>query len=868
MSLIPSATTLTLTGHLTESGRKYLFAKDANNNPYRIDDEGLDTFKPVKFSLYDSDVNYYSTSNLDSGDLTALSGEKDNECLNTVNDGRRKNVLIYGDASFPGISFEFSKITINEGDNVNINILLAYYIFTLNLKSALVSVNNEETTLPPEDYRTSKLFSYRETFEDGINDKSIFFESLTSQKYFVNETRKLVLELSNFIDSSPGEFVKIEICIQGTKPLPVESNFTSAANINTPTNGSIITVAGDNIGSLGVSKEFYISLDSADSFITENFKLSLNGTNEISFNTSFIVIEMLNTDGTRPSNYSEKYDPTSFRNAITGGEDISVDLSDFNGKKYALIRFTTFVSFSQGTTQELVFTMTDPSEDTTIGTFDEYTLSMFTPAECGDPCETPSLEKTFDNESKWSQIVDNPLALSFQTEQAPYILQEPLSTSWTIYDNNESFAEILFSYRNAVGGAQDVTEWYKQAIFEGEDSNVNYNQLGYSTPIIFQDIDSNISGKHKLSFSLQSYPYVGGAVGAVDQDRVPATRVFFVVRKNNQWRVIKSEITYPENRWIGTIDFLNQYSDPIEFEYTFDGEDAIGIYALGRETEYPTPGSGGGTQQCFWVHGGNGTISYEPVQSYLWSMQCVTDSSTIDGDMALRWRGFDLTCLEEPLECEYVIQRTLVETPENTKKYYSTTLYLNGYENDNSLIFNAITSEDLTGMQTIASDPTSWEPGQGSFNFGSAISPDKFFYTEWNSIANVNIGGTSPQVRTVPFYSNTNPTYFAKIESVELTGPIDDSSFGTGSEINWPIYTFNGYQSSSLGAFTETSEKELLDDVTAETGEVFNKYFVNYDLLNEHNFVEPITTTETLTVSQEEWENDYSQRNEGWQIVG
>ncbi len=129
MSLIPSASTIYTTAYITDKGRKYLFGVGSNGQPLRFDDEGLDTFKPELFSMYDSDVNYRSYDKLETGDLPDLSGRKDKSCINGVMDARRQNALFYGQATQPAISFENCQIEINEGDSLDINLLFIYIIY-------------------------------------------------------------------------------------------------------------------------------------------------------------------------------------------------------------------------------------------------------------------------------------------------------------------------------------------------------------------------------------------------------------------------------------------------------------------------------------------------------------------------------------------------------------------------------------------------------------------------------------------------------------------------------------------------------------------------------------------------------------------
>lgn len=90
MSLIPSATTLTVHAYFTELGRSYLIGFGEDGNTLRYTD-GIDNLEFTHFSLYDEDVNYYSTSNLETGDLPDITGARENFCLKTVSNSNKKN---------------------------------------------------------------------------------------------------------------------------------------------------------------------------------------------------------------------------------------------------------------------------------------------------------------------------------------------------------------------------------------------------------------------------------------------------------------------------------------------------------------------------------------------------------------------------------------------------------------------------------------------------------------------------------------------------------------------------------------------------------------------------------------------------------
>ena len=190
MASISSATTLTVTGYLTETGRKYLFGTDKFGNPLRRDGV-TDLFKPEKFSLYDSDTNYKSVERLDSGDLVNLAGSKGNNCLSTVANQKRKYALIYGPGTLPTISFEKPLYEVNEGDSIIIRVDLSHFTYSLEEKKATVSIVENGTNLSESDYTLSISNSSKVTFKDGMAEFEFIFDSLTSESILIGQTREV-----------------------------------------------------------------------------------------------------------------------------------------------------------------------------------------------------------------------------------------------------------------------------------------------------------------------------------------------------------------------------------------------------------------------------------------------------------------------------------------------------------------------------------------------------------------------------------------------------------------------------------------------------------------------------------------------------
>ena len=90
MSRLQSASTVYVNAYLTDLGRKYFTGFESDGSSARFDGDE-DLFKPERFSLYDSDVNYKTSARLESGDVPSITGS--DGCLKTSANQLRENVL-------------------------------------------------------------------------------------------------------------------------------------------------------------------------------------------------------------------------------------------------------------------------------------------------------------------------------------------------------------------------------------------------------------------------------------------------------------------------------------------------------------------------------------------------------------------------------------------------------------------------------------------------------------------------------------------------------------------------------------------------------------------------------------------------------
>ncbi len=95
MGKVPSASTISSSAFLTETGRKYLFGKDNNGNPIRFDSDGVDNFEITQFALFDNDRNYRTTTNFSTGEMPDVAGTSDDSCLKTASNLSINNIIIF-----------------------------------------------------------------------------------------------------------------------------------------------------------------------------------------------------------------------------------------------------------------------------------------------------------------------------------------------------------------------------------------------------------------------------------------------------------------------------------------------------------------------------------------------------------------------------------------------------------------------------------------------------------------------------------------------------------------------------------------------------------------------------------------------------
>lgn len=89
MSYIPSSSTVSVTAYLTSVGRNIFLSYDKSGVQkrfsYDANGELIDNFEITHFSLYDSDTNYKSNEQLESGEVPALAGIRRQGLNNTIN---------------------------------------------------------------------------------------------------------------------------------------------------------------------------------------------------------------------------------------------------------------------------------------------------------------------------------------------------------------------------------------------------------------------------------------------------------------------------------------------------------------------------------------------------------------------------------------------------------------------------------------------------------------------------------------------------------------------------------------------------------------------------------------------------------------
>lgn len=90
MGRIASASTVYATAYLTEKGRNYLF----NKGNIRFDENGNDLFEVLAFGLGDPDVNYLTSSRLESGDIPDITG-KSEDCIKATADYTQSSYVYY-----------------------------------------------------------------------------------------------------------------------------------------------------------------------------------------------------------------------------------------------------------------------------------------------------------------------------------------------------------------------------------------------------------------------------------------------------------------------------------------------------------------------------------------------------------------------------------------------------------------------------------------------------------------------------------------------------------------------------------------------------------------------------------------------------
>lgn len=646
MSLIPSASTIYTTAYITEKGRNYLFGVNKNGKTMRFDSNEEDLFKPELFSIYDSDVNYSSYEKLGTGELTDLSGRKDESCINGVVDSKRQNALFFGEAKTPSINFENCRIEINEGESIDINVVLSFYLFTIYERSVLLSVDFNSTTLEEDEYSLSLSSNSNIIFPSGYKEIPFTFSSTTNNSLFVNESKSVFFKLTNFIESVPGDCTTLELVIKGSVPLPVVANFTSRQEKTSFARSASINVPGDSRTEKG---EFYMSLNLPENFKEEpNVNLFINQTEGVnSFNGGFSF--KIRDPQTGTIIIPEEI----LKNSVEQGTSVPINFNSSNDKQFILIEYEVpALGLGSETVSSVGFLIESAFSDTEIGDFSEYSLSLINPKVCKPSCETPNYFQGFSNELNWKQLSDNPFQKEnfSESNSGLYYVQSPVVSPWTFVSQGPGFAnplaEIRLSYEDS-NKTEDLYEVFRDSLVSGDIDIIDLNDSGYITPIIYQNINSVIKGKHSMVFELGSYAESGGLTGDIPLERfLIDTIVYVVVKKNGQWKRVYSK------RVPSGVSIDNVVGTNFSYEYDFNGEEAIGIYALGLNV-YHTYGGVNGCDDCEEL--------VSPSLAYLSNTQsggnlqlqlCVSSSCPETSvPTVLQWRGLKLNCAEPNPDC-------------------------------------------------------------------------------------------------------------------------------------------------------------------------------------------------------------------------
>ena len=364
MSKISSATSLTLTAYLTEKGRDYLAGFNGNSSNRIVD--GTDMFKPTKFTLYDSDVNYRVSDKLTTGDPTDLAGNKGDNCLSTIANQVKKNILIYEEGNTPTISFESDLYVIDEGQAVSFPTLLSHLQFGFINKSVDISIDEVRSTLAPNQYsidNTPSTFTY----EGSIQEFTSNFTSTTDEEFLIGETRDVVLTLSNFVEAEPGEITETTIRINGTAPLEIPINFDRLEDsVRTGYDGQHGNIVINNglltEPSFANATENYMEIEISDNLIPYIDLLNIK-----------IIESDVLAESNRPIILVDRHTVSSM---IRNGERVPFEMLEGDDSFAIDTRISTIDSIDSSFRGSITFRIVEAGEGISVGVRDTYVINV------------------------------------------------------------------------------------------------------------------------------------------------------------------------------------------------------------------------------------------------------------------------------------------------------------------------------------------------------------------------------------------------------------------------------------------------------------------------------------------------------------
>lgn len=500
MANISSATTLTLTAFLTETGRKYLFGTNNAGTSLRLNGTE-DLFKPVSFSLYDSDVNYQCSELLESGDLINLSGNKGNKCLSTVFDQNRKNLLIFKEGLRPSISFEKSLYELNEGDSILIRVFLSYLSYSLEDKSVRVSKEIIGTTLSDSEFLLQNGNDNKIVFKEGVQEFTFIFDSLTTKTLPLGTTKDLKLKLSDFAGALPGQVTDTIIRVTGTNPPPIGVEFNN-------TLFSMISTQQVNVYN---ESTLYVQLDSETSVLQErvNLRIRLAG---LSINDDFQILIHESQSDNQFSNPIVTFDSDVVKKAIELDIPIALSFDKGHKKIKIVIKVGGLPNISAGSIAKIGFKLENPRINTFLK--EKYTSSLTINAVKMLPNCTPVYisDTTFAyGMDLWSQKRNDEVPV-WNESTSPLILAVQHQEDWQIGNNSIKLSVgggSADSYdRTKLPNSVELVNYIKQQ--EQKGLQVSREKSGFFTNFVFQKLQNNsvATGDYIVKFLVRNYTLI------------------------------------------------------------------------------------------------------------------------------------------------------------------------------------------------------------------------------------------------------------------------------------------------------------------------------------------------------------------------